>query len=126
MGSRFRSALFGRNTLWHVYKRLFVAGRLQSAKRVNMSEELGDLPVLSCKATLRGKYSQYFTDGDVAAIRAHNLDFIIRFGFNIIRGEILRTAKYGVWSYHHDDLNKYRGSPACFWELYFGDPVTPV
>ena len=47
----------------------------------------------------------------------------MRFGFNIIRGDILDSAKYGVWSYHHDDEQKYRGGPPCFWEIYHQDPV---
>ena len=41
-----------------------------------------------------------------------------------MRGEILSIARYGVWSFHHADEEKYRGSPAGFWEIYHGDPVT--
>ena len=52
------------------------------------------------------------------------MDFILKFGFGIIRGEILNAARYGVWSYHHADEEKYRGSPPCFWEIYRGDNVT--
>ena len=50
----------------------------------------------------------------------------MRFGFNIIRGDILQTARFGVWSFHHDDEQKYRGGPPCFWEIVDGDPVTGV
>ena len=57
-------------------------------------------------------------------IKAHNLDFILRFGFSIIRGKILEAAKFGVWSFHHNDEMKYRGTPPCFWEIFNGDPVT--
>jgi len=67
---------------------------------------------------------RYFNAEDVATINKKDLDFILRFGFNIIRGEILNAARYGVWSFHHDDERKYRGSPPGFWELYYRDPVT--
>jgi hypothetical protein len=73
---------------------------------------------------LQGKFSQYFTPEDVARIQEMKLDFILRFAFGIIRGAILDTAKYGVWSFHHDDPDKYRGAPPGFWEIYYGDPVT--
>lgn len=46
-----------------------------------------------------------------------DLDFLVRFGFGIIRGDVLQAPKYGVLSYHHGDLQKYRGRPAGFWEF---------
>lgn len=48
---------------------------------------------------------------------------IIRFGFRIIRGEVLHTARHGVWSFHHGDNREYRGAPPYFWELYERNPV---
>jgi hypothetical protein len=83
-----------------------------------------DVPQLTPTITLRGKFSQIFDHKSVATIASYNLDFILRFGFNIIRGEILKVPRYGVWSFHHDDEKKYRGSPAGFWEIYYDDPVT--
>ena len=83
-----------------------------------------DVPQLTPTITLRGKSSQIFDAKSVATIASYNLDFILRFGFNIIRGEILEVPRYGVWSFHHDDEKKYRGSPAGFWEIYYDDPVT--
>jgi hypothetical protein len=59
-------------------------------------------------------------------IRAKDLDVLIRFGFNILRGDILKAARYGVWSYHHGDNEFYRGGPAHFWELYEGSPLSGV
>ncbi|HLZ41139.1 MAG TPA: hypothetical protein VKQ11_09265 [Candidatus Sulfotelmatobacter sp.] len=59
-------------------------------------------------------------------IRAKNLDVLIRFGFNIIKGDILSAARYGVWSYHHGDNEFYRGGPPQFWELYEHNPLCGV
>jgi hypothetical protein len=69
-------------------------------------------------------YSDYFSEADVAAIRAYDLDVALRFGFRILRGDALRIARYGVWSYHHGDNTVNRGGPAGFWEVLEGTPVT--
>ena len=74
--------------------------------------------------TTKKNYSEYFSESDIQTIKSHQLDFILRFGFNIIRGEILHSAKNGVWSFHHDDEQKYRGGPPGFWEILKNDPVT--
>jgi hypothetical protein len=106
-----------------IYQRL--TGKASRAKRmVDMTKELEGIEQLSCEPILKGKFSQYFSDEDVARVRGHDLDFLLRFGFNIIRGEILNSARYGVWSFHHDDESKYRGGPPAFWEIYQNDPKT--
>jgi hypothetical protein len=94
------------------------------AKRpVDMRKDLRDPEVLNCMVVKRG-YSEYFGEDDIAAVRSRRLDFILRFGFNIIRGEILSAARFGVWSFHHDDEMIYRGGPPGFWEIFQGDPVS--
>ena len=65
-----------------------------------------------------------FAPEDVTQIRKYELDFVLRFAFGIIRGDILQSARYGVWSFHHGDELRYRGGPPCFWEIYRGDPVS--
>jgi len=62
----------------------------------------------------------------IEAIRRKDLDVILRFGFNIIRGEVLQAARYGIWSYHHGDNDFYRGGPAHFWELVEKNPTSGV
>ena len=78
---------------------------------------------LKVKPARKG-FSDYFSEVEVATIRAAELDVVLRFGFRIIRGEILSTARYGVWSFHHDDNLEYRGGPPLFWEIYEGNPVS--
>lgn len=70
------------------------------------------------------KYTDQFSDEDVAAIRQADLDVLVRFGFRIIKGDILNSARYGVWSHHHGDNRQYRGGPALFWEIYERNPVS--
>ncbi len=36
----------------------------------------------------------------------------------------MNAARYGVWSFHHDDNLEYRGGPPLFWEIYEQNPVS--
>ena len=66
----------------------------------------------------------YFAAEDVAAIRERELDVAFRLGFRILRGDSLRIARHGVWSYHHGDNLVNRGGPAGFWEVMNQEPAT--
>lgn len=73
---------------------------------------------------LRKGFSDYLSEEDIAAVRSENLDVLFRFGFRIVRGEILQAARCGIWSFHHGDNLEYRGGPPLFWEVYEGNPVS--
>jgi hypothetical protein len=72
------------------------------------------------------KFVHRFPPDSLEIIRAKNLDVLLRFGFNILRGDILRAARYGVWSYHHGDNEFFRGGPPHFWELCENAPLSGV
>lgn len=108
--------------LWTSYSRLLY--KPAATRRVGIADLVSRVPTIECTVRLQGKFSQYFEDADINAIAEYKLDFVLRFAFNIIRGKILDTPRYGVWSFHHDDETKYRGAPPCFWEIYHRDPVT--
>lgn len=113
-----------RNLFYRIYKRYFLKPR--SAQQISLKHELKNISSVLCKPVLRNKYSEYFSSEDIETIKKDDLDFIIRFGFNIVRGEILNVAKYGIWSYHHGDEQKYRGGPPGFWEIYENNNVSAV
>jgi methionyl-tRNA formyltransferase len=71
-------------------------------------------------------FTQRFSQQDLEIVREQKLDVILRFGFNILRGEILSVPRYGIWSYHHGDNAYYRGGPAYFWEIYERHPLSGV
>ncbi len=120
---RSRIRKIGANHLFYFYyKRLFFKSKAE--KLVDSPVVLKNVPSHHVTTTKVGKYSEYFDETTIAKLKELQPDFILRFGFNIIRGEILTIPRYGVWSFHHDDEMKYRGSPAAFWEIYKGDPVT--
>ena len=51
---------------------------------------------------------------------------MLRHNFKIIKGEILKIPKNGIWSFHHGDNEVNRGGPPGFWEIIYNQPVTGV
>jgi hypothetical protein len=84
------------------------------------AERLTDTPVHDGGSWCR------LSDGTLDRLRSHQLDFVLRFGFNLLRGPILELPRLGVWSFHHGDPRSYRGRPALFWELLHGRPTAGV
>ena len=120
--SRFRSLL---KKKWSTFLFSFLENRVfkPDARRLcTLNIGTGGVKTLHCLVEQKG-FSEHFTGADVDFIRNCKVDFILRFGFNIIRGDILTAARFGVWSFHHDDELKYRGGPAGFWEIFNRDPV---
>ena len=58
-----------------------------------------------------------FSKKDFDDTPKYDLDLIIRFEFDIIRGNILDASRNGIWSFHHGDNRINRGGPSCFWEI---------
>lgn len=127
-GNQYPVPTFIEKLIHYPYSKLFVRLWFRylmkpDAKEIVSFADLNfNIPKLEC-ITLKKGFAQYFSDSDVENIKSCQLDFILRFGFGIIKGKILAAAKYGIWSYHHDDDRKYRGVPTGFWEIMFGDPV---
>jgi hypothetical protein len=126
LGDRVARLARSEKMLWKAFNDGFVAKRAASLQRIDLDATLGSVPQLRCRVTKRGKYSEIFSDADVDAIRHLELDFILRFAFGIVRGRVLDAARFGIWSFHHDDEERVRGGPPCFWEIYDHDPVTGV
>jgi hypothetical protein len=89
------------------------------------AQALDGIPALEV-TPIKSGFTDRFSLDVVAAIRAYELDVLIRFGFNLIRGDILMVPRYGIWSFHHGDNDYYRGGPSHFWELVERHPTTGV
>lgn len=112
-----------KHLFWHVYSRL--SKKLSRTSRmVDLAEQLGAIPMITCQTDKSSHISQHFRDQDIKRIGEADLHFILKFGFGIIRGEILNVTEYGIWSFQHDDEQIYRGSPPAFWEIYKDDKIT--
>ena len=56
---------------------------------------LPGVPVLDVHP-IQKRYSDTLTEADLEAIRAYDLDVLVRGGFRILKGGILKAAKYGI------------------------------
>src|SRR6476469_6385625 len=83
---------------------------------------LTDVPVMHLRAS-DGASANTFAEADLAGLRRHNLDVLLRCGEGELRGGILHVARAGAWSLHEGDNRKRRGGPPGFWEVHQGWPV---
>src|SRR2546422_7649901 len=105
--------------------RAYVASHPPRALRtVDMTLAFQGVPSVRCDPTSQGEFTHRYAESDVRRIRAYDLDFLLQCGLGILGGEILHVARYGVWSFQHDDEPPYRGIPPCLWPIYDADAVT--
>ena len=106
--------------LYRVYRyldrKLFLTQPDAFAKKDLREIPTWKVPQLSL-SPIQKKFSDYFKPEDLEKISKYQPDLILRFGFRILKGEILTAAKLGVWSFHHADPGYYRGGPPAFWEV---------
>ncbi len=99
-------------------KRLFKPA--WTVDREDLIRFLETLPCIKLSPTKK-RAVDLFSEEDARAIQKYDLDVLLRHAFNIIRGPIFESAKYGVWSFHHGDNRAIRGMPAGFWEPVLGE-----
>lgn len=85
-------------------------------QEIALANVLPDVPVIEVTPR-KTTHSDFIEGDDIERIRQSDVDIFFRLGFRILRGEILKVARFGVWSYHHGDNAKMRGGPSGFWEL---------
>ncbi len=105
--------------------RRVTAGLEDPLELVDCTERLAGIERMEVAPLVKG-FVHRFPEDALERLRAHDLDVLLRFGFNILRGPVLTAAKYGIWSFHHGDNDCYRGGPALFWEIYEGCPTSGV
>ena len=88
-------------------------------------KDLSSTETIKLKPIRKG-YVDFFSSNDAKIVSKFDLDVILRHEFNIIRGDILKSAKYGIWSFHHGDNAINRGGPPGFWEIILKQPTIGV
>ncbi|MZH02369.1 MAG: hypothetical protein F3745_02920 [Nitrospinae bacterium] len=83
------------------------------------------LPCIEMTPERKG-YFDIFSKNDCTKIENLDLVILLQHEFGIIRGEFLRTPKYGIWSFHNTENRAHRDTPAGFWEVYNNDSVTGI
>lgn len=94
-----------------------------ASKRVDCTQLLKDIECIKVHPR-RQDFSDHIEGDELASIQARNIDVMVRLGFRILRGGILSSARYGVWSYHHGDNRVNRGGPPGYWEVMESSPET--
>src|SRR2546426_1190926 len=90
----------------------------RSLRPVDMALAFQGIPSLRCRTTTQDGLAHRYDESDVRRIRAYDLDFLLQCGLGVLDGEILRAARYGVWSFQHAGEPRYGGISACLWPLY--------
>jgi hypothetical protein len=112
--------------LWRLYQQLDEKRHpalLTPFRPVALGEILGNVATLQLNV-LDDAQGRHFSANDLNRLNAEALDVILHFDSAQLQGGILKAARYGIWSYHHGDDDRYRGGPAGFWEMYERNPVT--
>ena len=112
------------NKFINIIERKFTSKRLRLKERL-VKKRLRRIQLLNIKVKKKDIYD-YIEKKDLKKIKKINLDLIFRRDLGIIKGDLLRVARYGVWSLHHGDNEFYRGQPAGFWECFHNDETTGV
>ncbi len=115
-----------RLSLWNVYNNGWVARRSRAVRRVDCADIIGRAPTATVVPDAHGRYAWSMPEHVVERVRHADVDVLVRFGFGILRGEILSVPRHGVWSFHHDDERVVRGGPPSFWEVDEGHDCTSV
>lgn len=97
--------------------------RPDPTEAVDRKDLLAGVPRLAV-TPLTSRFVHQFPDDAIHALRELNLYVLIRFGLNILKGDVLNCARYGIWPYRHGDNDEYRGTPPHLWELIEGNPVS--
>ncbi|RQG94388.1 formyltransferase family protein [Natrarchaeobius chitinivorans] len=102
LAARTLARVFGDDqTLWHRHS-------------VDNVDCLSDADHLPCEPRTHEGWNEL--PADVVARVAEDCDVVVRFGFGLVRGEILTAPEHGVFSFHPADIREYRGMgpPAIF------------
>ena len=119
---KFLSSIFSKYFLLKVLNKIQFSIEkylFRHADTVNKKEIINYLKqteLIKLKPNRKG-FLDIFSKEDSKNIKGFDLDIILRHEFNIIRGDILSSSKYGIWSFHHADNDVIRGGPPGFWEI---------
>jgi hypothetical protein len=64
------------------------------------------------------------SDEDVQRVRELNCDILIACGPDVLEGDIVSAARFGVIAFQYGQARTHRDAPAGFWEWYYKRPKT--
>lgn len=117
----FSNFLFNKQVLFEKNRYL---KNLQTVNKKEIIRYLNTIPAIESKPKQEDDLD-IFSDANCQKVKEYNLDIIIKHEFNIVSGEILNAAKYGIWLLIHGNNLKKTGPPG-FWEILTKQPVVEV
>lgn len=108
---------------WKMYYRYIVRKRSKALKEVAITSIFENIPNISCTLIETDGFAK-LQDADTAIIKTAELDFILDFSSTLLTGNVLKAAKFGIWSYRFGNQGKYSGNTPCFWEIYKEDVLS--
>lgn len=99
-------------SIFITYTRKILRGESPWIQRVpiNTLSFLKNSQKIYCKPIAIGKYGTDLPKAIIDKIKEANVHLLIRRGFGILKGEVLKSTPFGVLGYHDGDIRKYRGS----------------
>jgi hypothetical protein len=97
----------------------------ETVNKIDVINSLQGIKKVFLKPIKKG-FLDVFNEKDSEIISKYDLDIILRHEFSIIRGPILKAAKFGIWSFHHGDNAVNRGGPPGFWEIILNQSTVGV
>ncbi|MCX6256186.1 MAG: hypothetical protein NTV31_17185 [Bacteroidia bacterium] len=89
----------------------------------NIGVLVKDIPEICAGTIVNGEFES-FSQENLDEINKYNPDIILKLGFGLLAGEILKIPKYGVWSYTMDNYGTEKEGTSGYYEVVMGNPVT--
>lgn len=109
--------------LWRLFNRIYMQRFSKATDLEDLSSLFYNVPQINDIPVAAGKYGEALAENTLDFVRSLQPDFILRFTYGVLRGEVLQVARYGVWSFHHGNPTEFRGQPPGFWEIATGSPT---
>lgn len=101
----------------------FLMRKPTATRLLPIADWLHQVPAMRCAPQSGIDGALQLSEPDVAAVTAHELDFVLQFAFHGVRGAVLDAPRYGVWSFGCSVEAAYTTAPVGFWEIYHHQPV---
>jgi hypothetical protein len=113
------------NSLYSRIDQAFFHREPDAFRLLNALELVPTVPTIEVESN-QERNSVSFKLPDIEHIKSFGLDVLVYFGSSRLHGNILDTAKFGIWSYHHGHRIGNQGGPGGFWEVLHNETETEV
>ena len=118
--------LFNKNDLFYsiflyIERKLF---RLkEDAFELKSINDFNKVSIIKIIHSQNNNYIHSFND-TLDEVKKYDLDVLLKLGSAVLKGDILKIPKYGVWTYQHNNIQLNQGVFPGFWEVMRKCPET--